>query len=68
MHFSGTVAIGIAGPFVFGMADSETDSLDLVIAVVLIGLDRRFHLGELLHKGAECFPLGILHDPQAHLT
>jgi hypothetical protein len=68
MHFSDTISIIIACPFVFFVAHSVAYALQAIVAVVFIGVECGFRLGETFHKRTECLALRILHHTDTHLA
>ena len=68
MHFADTVSIIIACPLVLSMTHSVAYTIQAIVAIVFIGVERGFRLGEALYKRTECLALGILHHTNTHLT
>jgi hypothetical protein len=68
MHFSNAISIVIASPFVLSMAHGMAYALQVIVAIIFIGVERGFPLGEALYKGAECVALSVLHNTDTHLT
>ena len=68
MHFSDTISIVIACPFILSMTHGVAYALQAIVAVVFISVERGFRLGEALYKRTECVALGILHNTNAHLA
>ena len=55
-------SIAIARPFFLSVADGEARTLKSIVAVILIGIDRGFGLGEVFHESTQRFPLSVGHD------
>jgi hypothetical protein len=68
MDFSDTVSIVIACPLIFSVTDGVAYALQVIVAIIFIGVERGFRLGEALHKRTECLALRILHNANTHLT
>ncbi len=68
MDFADAVSIFVACPFVFCVADRVTNTLQMIVAIIFISVERGFRFGEALHKRAEGLALGIFHDTDTHLA
>jgi hypothetical protein len=68
MHFADTISIVITCPLVFAMTDGMAYAFQTIVAVVFIGVEHGFRLGEALYKRAECLALSILHHTHTHLA
>lgn len=68
MHFSDTISIVIACPFVFTVAYSVTNALQAIVTIVFIGVERGLRLGEALYKRTERVALSVLHNTNTNLT
>ena len=68
MHFSDTISIIIACPFVLSMAHRVTYTLQAIVTVIFIRIECGFRLGEALHERTERLALSILQDTNSHLT
>jgi len=68
MHFSDTISIVIASPFIFSVAYCVTNALQTIVAIVFIGVERGFRLGKALYKRTECIALSILHNTNTNLA
>ncbi|HEY5731293.1 MAG TPA: hypothetical protein VIS72_14680 [Anaerolineales bacterium] len=68
VHFTDTISIVIARPFVISVTHGVAYSLQAIVAIVFIGVERGLRLSEALYKRAECLALGILHHTNTHLA
>lgn len=68
VHFSDPISIVIARPFILSMTDGATNALQAIVAVVFIGVECGFCLGEAFYERTECLALSILHDTNTHLA
>jgi len=68
MHFSDTISIVIACPFILSMTHGVAYALQAIVAVVFISVERGFRLGEAFYKRAECVALSILHNTNTNLA
>ncbi len=68
MHFAHAIAIIITRPFALPMRDSRMLALQARIAAPFIRIHIRAWTCKCLHMRTQGFPIGMFHDPQAHLT
>jgi len=68
MHFSDTISIVIACPFIVSVAHSVTNALQAIVTIVFIGVERGLRLGKTLYKRTKRVALGILHNTNTHLA
>ena len=68
MHFSDTISIVIASPFILSMTHGVAYALQAIVAIVFISVERGFRSGEVLDKRAERITLSVLHNTNTNLT
>ena len=68
MHFSNTVAIIIACPFLLSVSNRRARALDGVVAVIFVRVNMRAFACKAFDMFAQRRLFGVRRDPQAHLS
>lgn len=61
MRFKPAIVLVVACPFVTAMADRFPDSLERVVSLILVRVDQRRRLSELLNQPTQGAGLGVAH-------